>query len=79
MSLDPRLELHRSVLRAEKDGITAYSTGGQRSSRVASLCGANGLVIVPAKVEGGPERIEAGGTADAFLIGEVHITAPPGS
>ncbi|EIM85648.1 molybdenum cofactor biosynthesis protein [Stereum hirsutum FP-91666 SS1] len=79
MKLDPRLELHRAILRAEKDGITAYSTGGQRSSRVASLCGANGLVILPAKVEGGPEQIDAGGTADAFLIGEVHIATPPGS
>lgn len=79
MKLDPRLELHRAILRVEKDGITAYSTGGQRSSRVASLCGANGLVILPAKVEGGPEELDAGGMADAVIIGEVHLSPPAGS
>ena len=48
------------TVRAEVDGLKAYSTGGQRSSRVASLAGANGLVQLPSRVENGPEALKAG-------------------
>lgn len=72
MNLDPRTEFHRSIIVATSEGLKAYSTGGQRSSRVASLAGANGLVIVPPREEGGASRLEIGSDADAILIGEVQ-------
>lgn len=73
MPLDPRPEYHRATVRAEEDGMKAYSTGGQRSSRVASLSGANGLVALPQKVEGGPSKLEAGEFAEAVIIGELEM------
>ena len=72
MPLDPRVEFHRVTIRAEADGLKAYSTGGQRSSRVASLAGANGLVQLPPRVENGPEALQAGEVADAIVIGELQ-------
>ena len=72
MRLDPRPEFHRVVLRVGDDGtIKAYSTGGQRSSRVASLSGANGLVALPAKTEQGPKEVLAGSFVGAVVIGEI--------
>ncbi|KAI6152402.1 MoaB/Mog domain-containing protein [Pisolithus tinctorius] len=44
MPLDPRVELHRVIVRSTPEGLLATTTGSQRSSRVTSLCGANGLV-----------------------------------
>ena len=73
MSLDPRVEFHRVTIRAEQDGLKAYSTGGQRSSRVASLAGANGLVELPPFTENGPKELKVGEFADALLIGELHV------
>lgn len=74
MQLDPRVEYHRVVVRAEEDGLKAYSTGGQRSSRVASLAGANGLVQLPALTsEGVPKVLQPGETAEAILIGELRV------
>lgn len=73
MQLDPRVEFHRVAIRTEEDGLKAYSTGGQRSSRVASLAGANGLVQLPALagVEGEKKVLQAGEYADALVIGEL--------
>ena len=72
MRLDPRPEFHRVILRAGDDGmIEAYSTGGQRSSRVSSLSGANGLVVLPEKSEHGPEEVPRGDIVDAVVIGEI--------
>ncbi|KAI0340818.1 molybdenum cofactor biosynthesis protein [Trametopsis cervina] len=71
MPLDPRVEFHRVTIRASGDGLRAYSTGGQRSSRVASLAGANGLVVLPALKEGGPRALEKGEWAEAIVIGEL--------
>lgn len=72
MHLDPRPEFHRVVLRPGDDGtIKAHTTGGQRSSRVASLSGANGLVALPAKTEQGPREVLPGTFADAVVIGEI--------
>jgi len=73
MRLDARPEYHRVTIKAEQDGLKAYTTGGQRSSRVASLSGANGLVALPQKVDGGPSSLEAGEFADAVIIGELEI------
>ena len=72
MPLDPRVEFHRVTIRAEGDGLQAYSTGGQRSSRVASLAGANGLVQLPPRVENGPSAIQVGEQVSAILIGELQ-------
>jgi len=72
MRLDPRPEFHRAVLRAGDDGtMKAYSTGGQRSSRVASLSGANGLVALPARTEQGPKEVLPGTLIGAVVIGEI--------
>lgn len=51
----------------------AHSTGGQRSSRVASLSGANGLVALPARAPYGPAELKAGDLADAIVIGELRM------
>ena len=73
MRLDPRTEFHRVIIRAGTDGIEASSTGGQRSSRVASLSGANGLVVLPPKKESGPQNLELGEKVEAVMIGEINM------
>lgn len=72
MRLDPRTEFHRVVIRAEQDGLKAYSTGGQRSSRVASLSGANGFVVLPPQTASGPSKFETGTTVEVVVIGEIQ-------
>lgn len=72
MKLDPRAEFHRVVIRAEKDGLVAHSTGGQRSSRVASLSEANGLVALPLLQKGGPSELLKGEITEAIVIGEIR-------
>ena len=72
MTLDPRVEFHRVLIRAEGDGLKAYSTGGQRSSRVASLAGANGLVQLPPRIDDGNTALRVGEMVDAILIGELQ-------
>ncbi|KAG6854460.1 hypothetical protein C0991_006539 [Blastosporella zonata] len=71
MYLDPRTEFHRVVISQGASGLIASSTGGQRSSRVASLSGANGLAILPPKTELKPTKVEAGSEVDAIVIGEI--------
>jgi len=91
MPLDPRAEFHRVMIRStvyssnpsmRSEGgvmpLKAYSTGGQRSSRAASLCEANGLVVLPplAPVVAGQTRkmrLEAGEFAEALVIGEIEM------
>ena len=72
MPLDPRTEFHRVHIRTSPGGLRASSTGGQRSSRVASLSGANGLVILPQKKSDGPTHLHAGEYAEAVVIGEIQ-------
>ncbi|KAK0491505.1 MoaB/Mog domain-containing protein [Armillaria novae-zelandiae] len=72
MNLDPRMEFHRVIICAGERGLKAFSTGGQRSSRVASMSGANGLVVLSQRKPGGPQRLEAGELVDAVLIGELQ-------
>ncbi|KAF9226830.1 hypothetical protein BS17DRAFT_776187 [Gyrodon lividus] len=72
MRLDPRVEFHRVIVRATS-GLKAFSTGGQRSSRVASLSGANGLVQLPVLREGGPSQLQAGEWVDTVIIGEIQM------
>ncbi|KAJ3998351.1 hypothetical protein F5050DRAFT_1798500 [Lentinula boryana] len=72
--LDSRTEFHRVILRSDlREGgkLKAYSTGGQRSSRVASLSGANGLLVLPQKVNSGKDELGSGEMAEAIVIGEI--------
>ncbi|KAK7749040.1 hypothetical protein SLS53_001066 [Cytospora paraplurivora] len=64
--LDPgRPEFHRAIVTVGKDGIlSAASTGGQRSSRVGSLKGANALLCMPK----GAEPLQKGTKVDALLM-----------
>lgn len=71
MRLDPRPEYHRVIIKASPTGLKAYSTGGQRSSRVASLSGANGFVALPAKQGDGPDSLKAGDIVEAMIVGEL--------
>ncbi|PFH50151.1 hypothetical protein AMATHDRAFT_75774 [Amanita thiersii Skay4041] len=73
MYLDPRVEFHRVVIKVDGEGLKAYSTGGQRSSRVASLSGANGFVVLPSKSIVPAGRLEAGTIAPAIVIGEIQM------
>lgn len=75
MFLDPRTEFHRVVIRIGKDSgvLKAYSTGGQRSSRVASLSGANGFVVLPPLGLTGAKVAEVGTVLDAIVIGELEM------
>lgn len=72
MHADTRTEYHRVRICAGPHGLIAHSTGGQRSSRMTSLKGANGFVVVPPKVEGGRNVLLKGEWADAILIGEIQ-------
>ena len=67
---DPkRPEYHRVAIFAGRDGfLHANSTGGQRSSKVASLRRANGLLVLPAK-EG---TVAKGEMSDALLMGRLE-------
>ncbi|KAG8897502.1 hypothetical protein FRC01_011315, partial [Tulasnella sp. 417] len=72
MPLDPRPEFHRVVVKCTPSGLEAFSTGGQRSSRVASLAGANGFVALPSRTAE-KTKLAKGTHADAVLIGELRI------
>ncbi|RYP47865.1 hypothetical protein DL769_011270 [Monosporascus sp. CRB-8-3] len=69
--LDPaRPEYHRAVVSAGADGaLTAASTGGQRSSRVGRLRGANALLCLPSGRDG---PLPKGALVDALLMGPVR-------
>lgn len=67
---DPkRTEYHRAVVTASRsDGrLYATSTGGQRSSRVGSLAGANALVVVQPR----DGKIEKGRLVEALMMSAV--------
>ena len=75
MQRDPRLEFHRVIIKVnlETGSLEAYSTGGQRSSRVASLNGANGLVMLPPLRPGEINGAVGVDTwAYAYVIGELQ-------
>ncbi|KAI9828055.1 MAG: hypothetical protein M1832_003582 [Thelocarpon impressellum] len=61
-----RTEFHRGIVNVGEDGrLHASSTGGQRSSRVGSLRGANALLVFPP----GKEPVQKGSRVGAILIG----------
>lgn len=66
---DPqRLEYHRAVVTAGRDGrLHASSTGGQRSSRIGSLRAANALLCLAP----GSHAYEKGAQVEAMLIGRL--------
>ncbi|KAK3988526.1 MoaB/Mog domain-containing protein [Cladorrhinum sp. PSN332] len=68
--LDPqRPEYHRAIVSVGKDGVlTATSTGGQRSSKVGSMKGANALLCMPA----GKEALKKGDKVEALLMGGIR-------
>lgn len=70
--LDPRPEFHRVSIRQQdfqgKFELVAHSTGFQRSSRVGSMKGANGLLWLPSLNERG-SLLKAGEYVDALIIG----------
>lgn len=75
MRLNAREEFHRVIISPARDRqgvLVATSTGGQQSSRVASLCGANGLVHLPLLEDGGRDKVNKGDIVDAVLIGEIR-------
>ncbi|KAI0970507.1 molybdenum cofactor synthesis domain-containing protein [Xylaria arbuscula] len=69
-SLDKtRPEYHRVIVTVDGTGrLVATSTGGQRSSKVGSLRGANSLLCLPS----GKEPLKKGGKVDALLMGQVR-------
>ncbi|RPA88020.1 hypothetical protein BJ508DRAFT_1577 [Ascobolus immersus RN42] len=75
--LDPRPEYHRVVIGYKSNDpqgrLWAVSTGGQRSSRVASLGGANGLLCLPAIGKVGDKKVKVprGDTCEALVIGRL--------
>ncbi|KAH9482211.1 Gephyrin [Psilocybe cubensis] len=75
MQLDPRVEFHRVTIKSNGSStvLKAYSTGGQRSSRVASLAGANGFVVLPALdlPHGHGHGHGQGGFGSGFGLGEL--------
>ena len=64
-----RPEYHRAVVSVGGDGtLSATSTGGQRSSKVGSMKGANALLCLPK----GAEPLPSGARVDALLLGHIR-------
>lgn len=65
-----RPEYHRAVVSVDRAtfALTATSTGGQRSSKVGSLRGANALLCLPS----GRVSLRKGERVDALLMGEIR-------
>lgn len=64
-----RAEYHRAIVVAGKDGVLhAWSTGGQRSSRVDSLKSANALLCLPK----GSGSLPKGSKVEALLMGRIR-------
>jgi gephyrin len=60
-----RIEFQRGIVRADSEGhLKASTTGPQASSRLASLVGANALMIVPP----GADPLPAGSHVEAILV-----------
>ena len=67
-----RIEFQRAVVGVTADGsLEARTTGSQASSRLASLIGANALVVIPP----GTDRLAAGSRVDAILVAPIASSA----
>jgi gephyrin len=63
-----RIEFQRGIIRVDAEGrLKVSTTGPQASSRLASLVGANALIVVPP----GVDSIMAGSPIEAILVGPV--------
>jgi molybdopterin molybdotransferase len=62
-----RVEYHRAIVRWVGGRLEASSTGGQSSSRLMSMIGANALL----EIQPGPDSLVAGSAVPAFLTGEI--------
>jgi gephyrin len=63
-----RSEYHRVLIAVNADGrLSATSTGGQRSSRIGSFKGANGLLCLPTT----QPILKKGDTCDALIMGKI--------
>jgi gephyrin len=73
LQLDSRPEYHRALIQVDEDGtgFCATSTGDQRSSRMASVRGANALLQLPLTGENGSRTLNKGDLVEALLIGRV--------
>jgi gephyrin len=61
-----RIEYQRGIVRVDSNGhLSASTTGPQASSRLASLVGANALIVVPP----GSEPLPEGSRVEAVLVG----------
>ena len=68
-----RIEFQRAFITVAPNGrLLAETTGNQISSRLASLLGANGLLII----EPGTESLPPGAMVPAILVGIPHASAP---
>jgi molybdopterin molybdotransferase len=67
-----RIEFQRAVTRVDSEGhLRASTTGPQASSRLASLVGANALIVVPP----GADPICEGSHLEAILVGPLATGA----
>jgi gephyrin len=63
-----RSEYHRVLVTVNGEGrLSATSTGGQRSSRIGSFKGANGLLCLPTT----QPMLKKGDTCDALIMGKI--------
>ena len=63
-----RNEYHRVLIAVNADGrLIATSTGGQRSSRIGSFKGANGLLCLPTT----QAVVKKGETCEALIMGKI--------
>jgi gephyrin len=63
-----RSEYHRVLIAVNAEGrLSATSTGGQRSSRIGSFKGANGLLCLPTT----QPMLKKGDTCDALIMGRI--------
>jgi gephyrin len=63
-----RSEYHRVLIAVNVEGrLSATSTGGQRSSRIGSFKGANGLLCLPTT----QPMLKKGDTCDALIMGKI--------
>lgn len=69
IKLDPRPEYQRAYIHQVGDALVADSTGFQRSSRVGSLAGANGLLVLPSRKEANSGVLPKGSKVQAMIIG----------
>jgi molybdenum cofactor synthesis domain-containing protein len=66
-----RIEMQRGVVRAVDGRLAVKTTGAQASSRLASLVGANALVVIPP----GTAPLPAGAEVEAIIIAPLAASA----